>query len=153
MLWKTCPFLHVVRKHFTLIHEYTYTSHFALTSFPKSAYLLLPKFTRIESLHKDDKAPVTFILHWQEGEKKGREETEKRVREFKSELRTRTFHPRLTKGLSTWESQGGGRDSVNFQHTFFQWTKLTCITGALSAHSASTGGVSAEQLACCKFTP
>lgn len=96
---------------------------------------------------------IYSALTREEGEKKGREETEKRVREFKSELRTRTFHPRLTKGLSTWESQGGGRDSVNFQHTFFQWTKLTCITGALSAHSASTGGVSAEQLACCKFTP
>lgn len=59
----------------------------------------------------------------------------------------------LTKGLSTWESQGKGSGNVNFQHTFFQQTKLTCPTGALSAHSASTGGVSAEQLACCKFTP
>lgn len=128
-----------------------------------------PKFMCTESLHQGDKAPITFNLHW---ERKGRGETRKKKqrenwekkerknneeitkeKEFKPDLWIRTFYSSLTKGLSTWESQGKGSGSVNFQHTFFQQTKLTCPTGALSAHSASTGGVSAEQLACCKFTP
>lgn len=87
------------------------------------------------------------------GEKTERKEQWTEEEEFKPDLWTRTFYSSLTKGLSTWESQGKGSGSVNFQHTFFQQTKLTCPTGALSAHSASTGGVSAEQLACCKFTP
>lgn len=137
--------------------------------------LIPPKFMCTENLHQDDKAPTTFNLHWREkrrreneeerqGRKKQRENWERRERgknkeertkqkEFKPDLWTRTFHSRLTKGLSTWENQDKGSGSVNFQHTFFQQTKLTCPTGALSAHSASTGGVSAEQLACCKFTP
>lgn len=135
--------------------------------------LTAPEFMCTESLHQDDKTLITFNLHWREKRRReneverqgrknrgriGREEGKNseeitKQKEFKPDLWTRTFYSSLTRGLSTWKSQGKGSGSVNFQHTFFQQTKLTCPTGALSAHSASTGGVSVEQLACCKFTP
>lgn len=145
-----------------------------LQAFLWSHSLIDPKFMCTESLHQDDKAPVTFNLHWKEKrsenekERQGRKNRGRIGREEKEERTMKKQQSRknlsqtseqgltyssLTKGLSTWESQGKGSGNVNFQHTFFQQTKLTCPTGALSAHSASTGGVSAEQLACCKFTP
>lgn len=104
-----------------------------------------------EKMKRRDKGEKTEGELGEQRERK--EQGRRKQKEFKPDLWTKTFYSSLTKGLSTWESQGKGSSSVNFQHTFFQQTKLTCPTGALSAHSASTGGVSAEQLACCKFTP